>query len=303
MIEFTAAHFEELCACEPVRSQVETLESRRKAAMKAFWLYLTGGIVVAAAALFSLQSAGWEVAAWIVGGLILVAGIGAAVSPLGQIKEALKHPVLEQLAAKSELEYIPFGFTPPAYPPARNLLFGANLSSESFTDLFHGADAEGRGYAVYEACLQRRSGKSTVTVFSGQLYAVHRRPGAKGTTVIVPDRKLFNFFKPSGDMQRVKIEGDPEFEERFEAYSTEPLEAKQLLFDTDLRRRLLALRRSGRVYAYLDADEALVAVSGKDRFEPGTMFRSKPGEERIRLMFDDVCASLAILQDLKARLG
>lgn len=303
MIEFTATHFDELCACEPVRRQVETLETRRKAAIKSFWIYLVGAIVLAAAAFLSLQSAGWDTAAWIVGGIILAIGVGAALYPLGQVKEELKHPVLEQLAVGAKLEYIPSDFEPPVYLSARDLLFGASLSTQTFTDLFHGAGADGRGYAVYEACLQRRVGKNTATIFSGQIYALHRPPGASGFTVIVPDRKLFNFFKPASDMERVKIEGDEEFERRFEVYSTAPLEAKQLLFDTDLRRHLLALRQDGRVHAYLGPDEALVAVSGKDRFEPGTMFRSKPGEERVRLMFDDVCASLAVLRALKEKLG
>lgn len=303
MIEFTAGHFEELCASQPVREQVDTLETRRKAAMKAFWKYLLGGIALAAAALFSLQAAGWDVAAWIVAGILLVFGICAAFYPLGQIKEALKHPVLDGLAEKAGLEYIPADFDPPTYARARNMLFGAALSSQSFTDLFHGVDAEGRGHAVYEACLQRRSGKNTVTVFSGQMYAIHRRPGRQGTTVIMPDRKLFNFFKPSSDMERVRIEGDDAFERRFEVYSTAPLEAKQLLFDADLRRRLLDLREAGRVAVYLSPEEALVTVGGKDRFEPGSMFRSKPGRERVRSMFDDVCASFAILRELKAKLG
>ena len=303
MIDFTAEHFDELCACEPVRRQVETLETRRRAAMKSFWLYLVGGIAVAAAAFVSLQSAGWDTAAWIVGGLILAIGIGAAFYPLGQVKEELKHPVLEQLAGRAGLEYLPSEFEPPAYLSARDLLFGASLSHQTFTDLFHGADSEGRGHAVYEACLQRRVGKNTTTVFSGQIYALHRPPGASGFTAIVPDRKLFNFFKPARAMERVKIEGDAEFERRFEVYSTAPLEAKQLLFDTDLRRRLLDLRESGRVFAYVGPDEALVAVSGKDRFEPGSMFRSKPGQERVRLMFDDVSASLRILRELKEKLG
>lgn len=303
MIELNAGHFEELCACEPVREQLETLEARRKAAMKSFWIYLLGGLALAVAALVSLQATGWEVAAWLVAGILLVIGIGAALYPLGRVTEELKHPVLEQLATRAGLEYLPSDFTPPAYLSARNLLFGTSFSNQSFTDLFHGVDDEGRGYAVYEAGLYRRSGKNTVTVFSGQIYAIHRRPGASGTTAIVPDRKLLNFFKPARDMERVKIDGDEAFESKFEVYSTAPLEAKQLLFDTDLRRRLLELRQSGRVFVYFGPEEALVAVSGKDRFEPGSMFRSKPGPERVRSMFDDVCASLAVLRELQAKLG
>jgi hypothetical protein len=135
------------------------------------------------------------------------------------------------------------------------------------------------------------------------MYAVQRRPGARGETVIVPDKKIFNFWKPSGDMERVRIEGDEPFEKKFEVYSTNPLEARELLFDSAFRARLLELRKDGRVFVYAGPEEALVAATGKDRFEPGSMLRSRPGEERVKLMFDDVCASLELLKALKAKLG
>ena len=303
MFEFTAAHFDELCKCAPVHEQLSTLETRRRAAVKRFWLLLPVAILVAAAAWWSLDASGWPTAAIVLGVVLLFFGVVAAASSLMKVSEDLKLPVLERLAATAEMEYLPGDFAPPLYGEARKTLFGGWLSSETFTDLFHGADSEGRGYAVYEACLQRKTGKHTQIVFSGQIYALHRRQGGEGVTAIVPDRGLFNFFKPARGMERVRIEGDAAFEKKFEVYSTDPLEAKQLLFDSDFRRRLLELRQSGRVLAYLGPQEAVVAVSGKNRFEPGSMFRRKSGEERVRAMFDDVCASMAALRALKAKLG
>ena len=304
MIEFTASHFDEICAAPEVRERIGTVETDRKAAVRKFWIRLAAGIALAIAAFWTLSASGWDMMALIAGAIFLVGGIIVALMPLGAVKEGLKLPVLEEIARKGGMEYLPSEFEPPVFGSACKLLFGGGgFSSATFTDLFHGADPEGRGYAVYEACLQRRSGKNTHTVFSGQMYAIHRRPGASGYTAIVPDKKIFNFFKPASDMERVRIEGDEEFERRFEVYSTAPMEAKQLLFDTELRRLLLDLRGSGRVLVFAGPEEALVAINGKDRFEPGSMFRSRPGEERVRLMFDDVCASLATLRRLKATLG
>lgn len=302
MIEFTATHFDELCRSAPVSEQLTSLEARRHAALKRFWMFLIGGLALAAAAVWTLFESGWPTMAVITGVCLAIFAIILAASPLMKVSQDLKGPVLGGLADRAGMEYMASGFDPPAFGAAR-LLFGG-ATSQSFTDLFHGKDSEGHGYAVYEACLQRRAGKNNVTIFQGQLYGIQRRAGrSSGITVILPDRKLFNFFKPARDMERVRIESDEAFEKKFEVYSTQPLEAKQLLFDSDLRRRLLQLREQGRVYVALNGEEALVGLWGKDRFEPGSMFRSRDGQDRVRLMFDDVCASLAILKDLKARLG
>ena len=304
MIEFNVDHFRELCAADSVRERIGAIEGERRAAMRKFWIRGLIGLVLGAAALLTLVSSGWVTVAVIVGIAFLIIGIIAGVAPVMAAKEGLKHPVLDELAKKGGLEYIPEGFTPPVFGSAAKLLFGGGgFSSATFTDLFHGADQEGRGFAVYEANLQRRSGKNSYTVFSGQMYAIHRAPGSAGYTAIIPDKKILNFWKPASDMERVRIEGDDEFERRFEVYSTAPMEARHLLFDSALRRRLLDLRGAGRVFVYVGPEEALVAATGKDRFEPGSMLRSRPGEERVRLMFDDVCASLAVLGDLKSRLG
>jgi hypothetical protein len=304
VIELTADCLGEVCGAAPVREQLGSLDTKRKAALRKFWLFLALGLVLAPLAVVTLTGYGWETVAWIAGAVLLFVTIGFGYSALSGVGEELKLPVLETIAARAGLEYIPSGFSPPVYPLARKALFGGWLSSEKFSDLFHGADAEGRRHAVYEACLQRKSGKNTHTVFSGQVYAIQRRPGAQGTTVIVPDRGLFNFFKPESGMDRVKLENvEPEFESRFEVYSTAPMEARQLLLDAGFRARLLEFRRSGATYAWFGPDDAVLAMAGKNRFEPGSMFRSRPGEDRVRSMLDDVCASLAVLRELKARLG
>lgn len=304
MIQLTDSDFQTLCAGGTVSERIGALEGERKAAVRKFWLRGGIGLILSAAALATLLNAGWEVVAYFVFGIFLVGTIAAAAAPLMAAKEGLKHPVLEEVAKKAGLEYFPSDFTPPVFGSGRALLFGGSgFSSQTFTDLFNGTDEEGRGFAVYEACLQRSSGKSTHTVFSGQMYAVQRRPGAQGHIAIVPDKKIFNFWKPASDMERVRIEGDEAFEKKFEVYSTHPMEARELLFDTAFRARLLALRQNGRVFIYAGPEEALVAANGKDRFEPGSMLRSRPGEERVRLMFDDVCASLELLRELKAKLG
>ncbi|HEX6376457.1 MAG TPA: DUF3137 domain-containing protein [Allosphingosinicella sp.] len=304
MIQLTTTDFQTLCAAAAVRERIGALEGERRAAVRQFWLRGLGGLALAAAAGATLYASGWETVALFAAIIFLLGGIIAAIMPLMAAKEALKHPVLEEMAKQAGMEYLPNDFAPPAFASACKLLFGGGgFSSQTFTDLFNGTGEAGRGFAVYETCLQRRAGKNSYVVFSGQMYAIQRRPGAQGETAIVPDRKLLNFWKPASGMERVRIEGDPAFEKKFEVYSTHPMEARELLFDTAFRARLLELREKGRVFVYAGPEEALVAATGKDRFEPGSMLRSRPGEERVRLMFDDVCASLALLGELRAKLG
>lgn len=287
-----------------MRERIGALEGERRAAVRKAWLRGAIGLALAAAALAILLKAGWPTMAVLVSLALIVGSLIAAAAPLMAAKEGLKHPVLGEVARKAGMEYFPSDFTPPVFGSARDLLFGGRgFSSETYTDLFNGADEEGRGLAVYEANLKRRAGKNTYSVFCGQIYAIRRRPGAQGHVAIIPDRKIFNFWKPASDMERVRIEGDEAFEKAFEVYSTHPMEARALLFDPVFRARLLELRKEGRVCVYVGPEEALVAVNGKDRFEPGSMLRSRPGEARVRTMFDDVCASLALLKALKAKLG
>lgn len=303
MIELTADCFDEVCGAASVREQIGSLDSNRRAAVRKFWTYLLGGLVLAPIVFVTLNRAGWPTVAFFAALILLLAGIFVGYSALAKVGESLKHPVLETIAARAGMEYMAGDFSPPVYPVAQRTLFGSWLSSESFSDLFFGKDEDGRGYAVYEATLTRKAGKNTQTVFRGQVYALQRRPGGQATTVVVPDRGLFNFFKPASGMERVKFEEDDLFESKFEVYSTAPMEARQLL-DPLFRSRLSELRKSsGRLLAYFDPENALVAVWGKDRFEPGSMLRRRGGEERVKAMLDDVCDALARLREFKARLG
>jgi hypothetical protein len=304
MIQLTDMDFQTLCAAGTVRERIGALEGERRTAVGKFWVRGSIGLTLAVLALATLLYTGWIAVAVIVFAVFLIGAITAAVRPLNAAKEGLKLPVLEEVAKKADMEYFPSDFTPPVFDAGRDFLFGrSGFSSKVFTDLFNGTDEEGRGFAVYEARLKRSSGRSTYTVFSGQMYAFQRRPGALGHTSIVPDRKIFNLWKPASDMERVRIEGDEVFENKFQVHSTRPMEARALLFDSTFRARLLELWKTGRVLVYAGPEEALVAVNGKDRFEPGSMLRSRPGEERVKLMFDDVCASLGLLRELKAKLG
>lgn len=296
MIEYTQRHFDDLCRDGTVRAEIGAIEEKRRRGVRRFWLLLVAGIVLAIAIAASLFHYQWPVVGVILAFVVLIGAIIAGAAPLTAAKEQLKHPVLETLARHGGMEYIPSGFDPPVFPDAGRVLFGV-ITGYSFTDLFHGTDADGRRFAVYEGTLTRRQGKNTATIFTGQLYAFQRRSSGSGETAIVPDKGLFNFLKPKG-MERVRFESDPGFEKKFEVYSTAPANASMAI-GSEVRRRLLELRQAGRLFAFVGPGDVLVAIWGKNRFEPGSMFKSRSGEERARMMFDDVCASMTVLRGLK----
>jgi hypothetical protein len=305
MNELTGEHFDELCRQGPVQAQIQGIEGNRKDALKQFWMRL--GVCLAAAILLPVLM--WEineVVAIILFFLFFIGGLIWAWGPLDRARQALKLPVLEALAARGGMTYEPSNFEPPVFADACRTIFGSWLSSTTFTDLFYGRDQAGSNYAFYVAMLTRRVGKNTTTVFSGQIYALQRQRGGTGLTVILPDKGIFNFFKPGAGMERVHFEENAEFENRFEVYSTAPMEAKMLLGSRTVQDQLLEARGNAwgsRLFAYLSPTDAFIAINGKDRFEPGSMFRSRPGEERVRQMFEEVCHSLTVMKQLKAAFG
>jgi hypothetical protein len=305
MTELSAEHFEELCRHGPVRAGMDELETRRKEAIGAFWKR-SAVTVIAAGALGVGLWAVHNVAGFFVGILALTGGLIWAYQPIHHAQQSLKLPVLQALAARIGMQYHQGDFAPPVFGEAGPSLFGRWARSSTFSDLFEGEDPDGFAYAFYEACITRRIGKNTQQIFSGQIYAFEREGNPKALTVILPDKGLFNLFKPGPGMERVGFEGDDAFEHMFEVYSTHPADAKAMLASPAVRDRLRGARGEGwtkRLLVYLSPSHGFVAVQGGNRFEPGTMFRSRPSEERVRRMFDEVCGSLALLKQFRAAFG
>jgi len=302
MIAYSDALCREICGAGPVALQISTMEDRRWSGLVRFWATLGAGISITAGLIYMLagsQRAGFAgIFAVVILGLAWVLGY----SQLAKVAGALKVPVLQTIAAKGGLTYRNVGFDPPVFAAARPALFGNWLSSQTFTDLFNGSDENGKNFSLYEAVLVRGHGRNRHKIFSGQVYAWQRRVRSGGEIAIVPDRGIFNFFKPVGGMERVRFEADPEFERKFEVYAFEPQQA-EMVIGADLRRALVDLRQAGRVFAYVGPEEVLIAASGRNRFEPGSMFRAIQSEQRVRAMLEDVCAGLATLERLRATIA
>lgn len=299
MRELTAADFEAVCAAESVRWHIDSLEAERRTALRTFWTrFVLGLLALAGAALFAaLVGRGSEkMVLGVFAVLVLLSPL--AIAPLRRLGDDLKRPILWEIANRGGMEYQAEDFTSPILESAGDLLFSAGRDEWTLTDLFNGVDEEGRGFAVHEARVVR----GDRCLFTGQVYALQRRPGAKGRLVVAPRGRIVSTSSPSFDMDKVRIEGDEAFDSAFEVYASDPLEARLLLFDSSLRALLLELGETDKVYLYAGPEEALVAVAGWDRFEAHP-FKGTVREAMVRRVFDDVQAAFALLRDLKAKLG
>lgn len=289
--------FERLAAGE-LRDDLERCESVRKKAVGRFWTFAVLAVIAAAAAAVGVTSLINGGAGLVVGVIVLVFGLIFAATPLNRAKNEIKAPVCQAVARQQGLTWSPGGGMPPEFAEAQRLLFGS-ATSRTFGDHWSG-QIEGRPFSVYEATLTQKSGKSTVTLFSGQVWRLASGRPWSGITLAVPDRGVFNFFKPQGGMERLRFPDDPPFEKVFEVYSHAPAEA-QALFSPEVRSELTDFRNTvGRTWVYLGGDDVLVAISGKDRFEPGSMFKSTPPADRARAIWTEVDGAVGFARRLSA---
>jgi hypothetical protein len=296
-MDVTDQAFAELCRAEPVRAEIAAIDGKRAAAIGKFWLTMLAGIGLDGLILWLVIALGWPVAGGVLVILIFLGTIVVATRPLARMIQSVKISVLQTLANAKGLNFTPGGFDPPLFPAARASLFG-KLSAESFTDLFQGP---GGVPAVYEAMLGRQNGKNVSVCFSGQIYAFRQPAAAIGEVVIRPGGGLFALPSLPG-LERVRFKADADFDGKFDVQATRVDQGHALLGD-DLRRLLLELRGAGRIWGYVGPAGVLIAVAGRNLFEPGNMFRSISGTDRVRRMFEDVSFSLAILERLQTCAG
>jgi hypothetical protein len=159
----------------------------------------------------------------------------------------------------------------------------------SFSDQWKG-EAEGTQFILYEAKLteEQGSGKSrrTVTVFQGIIIVLHFARNFIGTTLVRREGFKFTLFGDSknyGDqtLQRIKMV-DPAFEDAFDVYGSDPVEARYLVHPAYCE-RLLALEREfkgSQLCALFFGGDVLVTIHAEDMFESASL---SPDEDRARL--------------------
>jgi len=172
-------------------------------------------------------------------------------------------------------------------------LVTGNYTRSNFEDLVAG-DAHGAAFQFYEAHLEKREGsgknRKWVTKFRGQVLALEFDQKFLGKTVVLRD-KGFLQGKTKGDMKRVGLV-DPVFEDIFEAYGTDQVEARYLLTPTFMQ-KLVDLEHSvdgKRIRFGFIGGQLLIAVETGNRYEAGSMFKPLIETGRTQKVLDEIGA-------------
>lgn len=284
---------------DELRPALQAKEAERQAAAKASvrWSWV-GALIAALGVIFGFLVFRVPQLA-IVAGIIGFAVHGAGRGPLNQIGKRAKQMIIEPVTSRFGMQFDPDPGTQNSIVEMRASGLVPEWDRSSFEDRLTG-ERSGVAFEFFEAKLEerRRSTDSRgrtrtrwVTVFDGQCLRFKFHKDFLGRTVVLRDAGFFNRFTGRRGMERVRLESNA-FEDAFEVYSTDQVEARFLL-TPDLMQRLIELEkvfRGGKLRCAFKNNELLVALEGGDLFEPGSMFTPLDNPERVRELLDDFAA-------------
>ncbi|MDZ7627196.1 MAG: DUF3137 domain-containing protein [Parvularculaceae bacterium] len=225
---------------------------------------------------------------------------------LDRTRDDITHGLLEKVASKFGFAYRGKLDRPALYEQFRRLKLLPDHNREEFEDEVRGEYA-GAPFTLCEAHLyMKRSSKSTKgqTVFHGQLVVIDYPKRFLGSTVLLRDAGALNALtKPAKEYQRVGL-ASPAFEKSFEAWSTDQVEARDLLDPIVLERfqELERLFGGKKLRAAFDGGKLLIAIETGDRLSIGTMFKPIEGTARIEIILKEFDVIFDLIDVLLVRL-
>lgn len=174
-----------------------------------------------------------------------------------------------------------------------------------FDDYVQGAH-KGVDIAINELTLtkrvRRKKRTETATVFRGVMVLLSSHKAFKGHTVVVKNRGgLINFLSNSfKTLTRVKLE-DPRFEQQFDVFSTDQIEARYLLTVSFMERlQTLAELFSGKIQCAFYENKLLIMLeSHENRFELGSIFNGATFEYEFSQINREMKQLFAMIEVLK----
>lgn len=218
-------------------------------------------------------------------------GLGAATWRLNKTRGEIALGLLEKICARFGYQYRHSLSRPDYCHDFDRLGLLPNFNREEWEDEVRGA-RHGADFTICEAHLKyKSSGKksSTRTVFHGQLLVIDYHKEFLGETVLKRDAGLLNrLMKPGKGFQPVGL-ASSKFEKIFEAWSTDQVEARDLLDPIVLERfeELDRLFNNAKLRAAFTQGKLIVALETGDKLNMGSMFSSLEGPERVETILKE----------------
>ncbi len=225
-------------------------------------------------------------------GLLGFAGFfGTFAMHVSKARSAITEELIGKITNKMDFKYRHKMDRPDYFEAFNNLKFFSAFNREHWEDEVRGSHG-GQNFILCEGELKYRTSgknKSTRTIFHGQLLVIEYSKVFQGVTVLRRDAGMMNKFgKPGKGFTRVSL-ASPEFEKAYEAWSTDQVEARELL-DPVVLERFQELERlfkgKGLQAAFVDG-KMLVALKTGDRMNMGSMFKPLEGKERVETILKE----------------
>lgn len=222
---------------------------------------------------------------------------------------SLKQEMNGALARALQIDYSVGAFSGSEFDRACTFALLPSYDDSYLQDQWHG-EIEGTDFLLYEAKLTetRGSGKNrrTVTVFEGIVLRMQFARPFLGTTLVRREGFKFTLFGDSKTYDGQKLERikmvDPRFEDAFDVYGSDPVEARYLVHPAYCERllELEAQFEGERLAALFLEGDVIVTVETGNMFESATLDPSKD-RERLGKTVDQFASIVKLVTLLNER--
>ena len=258
-------------------------ETERKSAVKKMLTAISIGVAAALTFAILFPKAVFLLHLVIVS-LILSFVIG--LSFISRTRENISEGLFTRISSYFEFSYKPKILRPSFIRTFQRLNLVGIYNEEKWEDEIKGRRNE-LDFTLCEAHLEKVTGsgkeKRKRTVFRGQLLVIEYPKKFLGETVVLRDQGIANrFSKPGKYFQNIGI-ASPRFEKIFEAWSTDQVEARDILDPVVLERfaELDRLFDGARIRAAFSDNHVYIALSNGDKINMGSMFKPLDGPDRV----------------------
>lgn len=289
---------------KPALVQFERNRARDIRLVYAAWAIAGLGLVIM---FFTDDDQGWLT---MLGMALVMLGLITQHGVRRRMNRALKESLVAPVCQYFGLDYHQ---RPTAVPIRRFVQAGLLPASYDQSRAEDQISGEYRGVAInlceltLQQTIEDKDRSSTQVVFQGMILTYRFPKPFTGETRVVPNRGgLFGWasrsgYRPRHPGDRVYLE-DPVFEEHFNVYATDQVEARYLLTPRFME-RLMDLSRhfsesSTQSLAFTENDLLICLRSGKDRFEGGSLLQQVSHRERVQELLGELEQVLGIVDVL-----